>query len=78
MPKEQTPPTRDQLIQQIDYSANSLNSISEIQSQAHREANTAVTKAMALYWSWMVAGLLPTTQETPETINTSSLVNTQD
>ena len=78
MPKEQTPPTNNQLIQQIAHQDNLLNSISEIQSQAHREANTAVTKAMAVYWSWMVAGLLPTTQATPETTITSSLASKQD
>jgi hypothetical protein len=75
MPKEQIPPTNNQLVQQI---AHQDNSISEIQSQAHREANTAVTKAMAVYWSWMVAGLLPTKQETPETTTTSSLFGNQD
>lgn len=75
MPKEQTPPNHNQLVPQIAHQDNSLNSISEIQSQAHREANTAVTKAMAVYWSWMVAGLLPTT---PETTPTSPLVGRQD
>lgn len=74
MPKEKTPPTDNQ----INYQDDLLNSISEIQSQAHREANTAVTKAMAVYWSWMVAGLLPTKQETPEATTTSSLVSNQD
>jgi len=51
MPKKQLTPMYNQ--------DNSLNSISTIQSQANKEANTAVTKAMAVYWSWMVAGLLP-------------------
>jgi hypothetical protein len=39
------------------------NSVSNIQSTAHKEANTAVTKAMAVYWSWIAAGLLPNNPE---------------
>ncbi|NJL90763.1 MAG: hypothetical protein HC916_13960 [Coleofasciculaceae cyanobacterium SM2_1_6] len=39
------------------------NSVSNIQSEAHKEANTAVTKAMAVYWSWIAAGLLPDNPE---------------
>jgi hypothetical protein len=69
MSKEQLTP--------IDHQANNqdhaLGSISEIQSQAHKEANTAVTKAMSVYWSWMVAGLLPTKPETKVDQASSSL-----
>jgi hypothetical protein len=62
MPKE--PLTFSDNSNNLDSSDNSdphLNSASSIQSQAHQEANTAVSKAMAVYWSWIAAGLLPAT-----------------
>lgn len=71
MPQEQVTPINNQ----ADNQDNALGSISEIQSQAHKEANTAVTKAMAVYWSWMVAGLLPTKPETTTDHASSSLNN---
>ena len=79
MPKEQTSPTNNQIVPLIEEQDRLPNSISKIQSQAHQEANTAVTKAMAVYWSWMVAGLLSNTQETtPETKAVASLGNKQN
>ena len=69
MPQEQVMPINNQ----ADNQDNALGSISEIQSQAHKEANTAVTKAMSVYWSWMVAGLLPTKPETTAEQASSSL-----
>ncbi len=69
MSKEQLTP----LDHQVNNQDDALGSISKIQSQAHKEANTAVTKAMSVYWSWMVAGLLPTQPKTTVDQASSSL-----
>lgn len=59
-----------------DNADSHLNSASTMQAQAHQEANSALTRAMAVYWSWIASGLLPSpSATTPETSPEADIPN---